>query len=142
MIPCCTRVICQDSEVAPSAESNRNVDLIVTDLGGTMVKTDDAIIAAVKQPATERTIYIGDTDHDVRQARQAGVIAAVVKTGGKALNHLHRIEAERPDHLLDSWPDLGNATCAPNRRRDRPVSPQRRRLRFRRAGRHDRWCYS
>jgi phosphoglycolate phosphatase len=56
--------------------------------------------------APERTIYIGDTDHDVRQARHAGVRAAVVKTGGQARNHLHKIEAEDPDHLLDAWPDL------------------------------------
>ena len=56
--------------------------------------------------APQRTIYIGDTDHDVRQARKAGVIAAVVKTGGQARKHLHKIEAEDPDHLLTSWPDL------------------------------------
>ncbi len=54
----------------------------------------------------ERTIYIGDTDHDVRQARKAGVISAVVKTGGQAIKHLDKIEAESPDHLLESWPDL------------------------------------
>ncbi len=53
-----------------------------------------------------RTIYIGDTDHDVRQARKAGVRAAVVKTGGQARKYLHKIEAEKPDHLLPSWPDL------------------------------------
>jgi phosphoglycolate phosphatase len=33
----------------------------------------------------KRTIYIGDTDHDVRQAKRAGVISAVVKTGGQAV---------------------------------------------------------
>ncbi len=54
----------------------------------------------------ERTIYIGDTDHDVRQARKAGVISAVVKTGGQAIKHLDKIEVESPDHLLESWPDL------------------------------------
>jgi phosphoglycolate phosphatase len=30
----------------------------------------------------DRTIYIGDTDHDVRQAKKAGVLSAAVKTGG------------------------------------------------------------
>ena len=56
--------------------------------------------------APGRTIYVGDTDHDVRQARKAGVLAAAVQTGGQALNHLHKIQAERPHHLLDSFADL------------------------------------
>ncbi len=66
------------------------------------------IIALVEEfgIARERTIYIGDTDHDVRQAKKAGVISAVVQTGGQALKHLDRIQAEHPDHLLDSWPGL------------------------------------
>lgn len=66
-------------------------------------------IAALVQEfgvAPERTIYIGDTDHDVRQARQAGVISAAVKTGGQAQNYLHKIQAESPDHLLASWPKV------------------------------------
>jgi len=62
--------------------------------------------------APQRTIYIGDTDHDVRQARKAGVRAAAVKTGGQARKHLHKIEAEQPDHLLASWPDLLNVVTA------------------------------
>ncbi|MBP7052616.1 MAG: HAD family hydrolase [Phycisphaerae bacterium] len=66
------------------------------------------IVALVKEfhvdPA--RTIYIGDTDHDVRQGRRAGVVSAVVKTGGQALKHLDKIQAENPEHLLASWPDL------------------------------------
>ena len=56
--------------------------------------------------APGRTIYIGDTDHDVRQARRAGVVSAVVKTGGQAVKHLDRIQAQKPDHLLAAWPDL------------------------------------
>lgn len=56
--------------------------------------------------APERTIYIGDTDHDVRQARKAGVISAAVQTGGQAVKHLDKIQAEAPTHLLDAWPDL------------------------------------
>jgi len=56
--------------------------------------------------APERTIYIGDTDHDVRQGKKAGVISAVVKTGGQAIRHLDKIEAENPVHLLDAWPRL------------------------------------
>ena len=56
--------------------------------------------------AAERTIYIGDTDHDVRQARKAGVVSAVVKTGGQAVKHLDKIEAENPHHLFDAWPAL------------------------------------
>ena len=59
--------------------------------------------------APQRTIYVGDTDHDVRQAKKAGVRAAAVKTGGQAVKHLHRIQAETPDHLLNAWPDLHNA---------------------------------
>lgn len=58
--------------------------------------------------APGRTIYIGDTDHDVRQAKRAGVISAVVKTGGQAVKHLDKIQAENPDHLLNAWPDLRN----------------------------------
>ena len=61
--------------------------------------------------APERTIYIGDTDHDVRQAKKAGVISAVVKTGGQAVNHLDKIQAENPDHLLDAWPGLCELMC-------------------------------
>jgi len=53
--------------------------------------------------APKRTIYIGDTDHDVRQAKKAGLISAVVKTGGQAIKHLDKIEAENPAHLLDAW---------------------------------------
>lgn len=66
------------------------------------------IIALVEEFGVDpkRTIYIGDTDHDVRQARRAGVISAVVKTGGQAVRHLDRIVAENPDHLLTSWPGL------------------------------------
>jgi phosphoglycolate phosphatase len=66
------------------------------------------IIALVEEfgVAPGRTIYIGDTDHDVRQARRAGVVSAVVKTGGQAVKRLDRIEAENPDHLLAAWPDL------------------------------------
>ncbi len=56
--------------------------------------------------APERTIYIGDTDHDIRQAKKAGVISAVVKTGGQAVKHLDKIQAENPAHLLDAWPGL------------------------------------
>lgn len=68
----------------------------------------EGIIALVKEFGVDpkRTIYIGDTDHDVRQARRAGVVAAVVKTGGQAVKHLDRIQAENPDHLLDAWPGL------------------------------------
>jgi phosphoglycolate phosphatase-like HAD superfamily hydrolase len=61
----------------------------------------------------QRTIYIGDTDHDVRQAKKAGVISAVVKTGSQAVEHLDKIQAEHPDHLLDSWPDLRGVVQAP-----------------------------
>jgi phosphoglycolate phosphatase-like HAD superfamily hydrolase len=56
--------------------------------------------------ATGRTIYIGDTDHDVRQAKKAGVVSAVVKTGGQAVKYLHKIEAQNPRYLLDSFADL------------------------------------
>jgi len=68
----------------------------------------EGIVALVKEFGVDpkRTIYIGDTDHDVRQARRAGVVAAVVKTGGQAIRHLDRIVAENPDHLLDAWPGL------------------------------------
>jgi phosphoglycolate phosphatase len=66
------------------------------------------IVALVKEFGVDpsRTIYIGDTDHDVRQGRRAGVVSAVVKTGGQAVKHLDKIQAENPDHLLASWPDL------------------------------------
>jgi phosphoglycolate phosphatase len=62
----------------------------------------------VEEFATDpaRTVYIGDTDHDVRQAKKAGVISAVVQTGGQALNHLDKIQAATPHHLLPAWPDL------------------------------------
>jgi phosphoglycolate phosphatase-like HAD superfamily hydrolase len=56
----------------------------------------------------DRTIYIGDTDHDVRQAKKAGVISAVVRTGGQAVKHLDKIQAEGPDYVLDAWPGLCN----------------------------------
>ena len=59
-----------------------------------------------------RNVDLIVTDHDVRQARKAGVRAAVVKTGGQARKHLHKIEAEKPDHLLPSWPDLLNIVTA------------------------------
>jgi phosphoglycolate phosphatase len=53
-----------------------------------------------------RTIYIGDTDHDVRQAKKAGVISAVVQTGGQAVHHLPKIQAQDPDHVLTSFANL------------------------------------
>jgi phosphoglycolate phosphatase len=66
------------------------------------------IMALVKEfgVAPDRTIYIGDTDHDVRQAQKAGVLSAVVKTGGQAVKYLHRIQAQKPDHLLGSFAGL------------------------------------
>ncbi len=54
----------------------------------------------------ERTIYIGDTDHDVRQAKKAGVLAAAVPTGGQAVKYLHKIQAQNPHYLLDSFAGL------------------------------------
>ncbi len=57
--------------------------------------------------APSRTIYIGDTDHDVRQAKKAGVLSAVVKTGGQAIKYLHKIQAQNPHHLLHSFASLG-----------------------------------
>jgi phosphoglycolate phosphatase len=59
-----------------------------------------------------RTVYIGDTDHDVRQAKKAGVISAVVQTGGQAKTHLDKIQAEHPDHLLESFADLRAVVCS------------------------------
>lgn len=66
------------------------------------------IVALVEQfrVAPDRTICIGDTDHDVRQGRKASVIATVVQTGGQAVKHLDKIQAENPDHLLPAWPHL------------------------------------
>jgi phosphoglycolate phosphatase len=66
------------------------------------------ITALVKEfgALPERTIYIGDTDHDVRQAKKAGVVSAVVKTGGQAVKYLHKIEAQNPRYLLDSFAGL------------------------------------
>ena len=78
--------------------------MIITDLGGTLVKTDEAIMAAVRRAAGESGIpegyadpvydvfgtSIGDTDHDIHQARRAGVLSAVVQTGGQAVKYLHK----------------------------------------------------
>ncbi len=66
------------------------------------------IVSLVKEfgVAPERTIYVGDTDHDVRQARKAGVVSAVVQTGGQAVKHLDKIRSQAPAFLLDSFPAL------------------------------------
>jgi phosphoglycolate phosphatase len=66
------------------------------------------ITALVKEfgVAPDRTIYIGDTDHDVRQAKRAGVLAAAVKTGGQAVKYLPKIQAQNPHYLLDSFTGL------------------------------------
>ena len=56
--------------------------------------------------APERTVYVGDTDHDIRQAKKAGVVSAAVQTGGQAVKHLDKIQAEAPHHLLPAWPHL------------------------------------
>jgi phosphoglycolate phosphatase len=66
------------------------------------------IVALVREfgVSPSRTIYIGDTDHDVRQAKKAGVLSAVVQTGGQAVHHLARIQAESPRYLLPSFADL------------------------------------
>ncbi len=67
------------------------------------------IMALVREfgVAPERTIYIGDTDHDVRQAKKAGVLSAAVQTGGQAVKYLHKIQAQNPHYLLDSFAGLG-----------------------------------
>ena len=52
------------------------------------------------------TIYIGDTDHDVRQARKSGVLSAAVKTAGQAVKYLPKIQAQNPHYLLDSFAGL------------------------------------
>ena len=104
---------------------DRRIDLIVTDLGGTLVKTDEAIMAAVCRAAGELGIpegyadpvyavfgtSSGDTDHDVRQAKKAGVLSAVVKTGGQAVKYLHKIQAQNPHYLLDSFAGLCAMIC-------------------------------
>ncbi len=66
------------------------------------------ITALVKEfgVVSDRTIYIGDTDHDVRQAKKAGVVSAVVRTGGQAVKYLHKIQAQTPHYLLDSFASL------------------------------------
>ncbi len=66
------------------------------------------IVALVKEfgVSPARTIYVGDTDHDVRQAQKAGVISAVVQTGGQAQKHLPKIQSQSPRHLLRSFADL------------------------------------
>jgi phosphoglycolate phosphatase-like HAD superfamily hydrolase len=73
------------------------------------------IIALVEEfgVAPGRTLYVGDTDHDVRQARKAGVVSAVVKTGGQAVRHLDKIRAENPDHLLDRFDGLCRVAVLP-----------------------------
>ncbi len=100
--------------------NSRSIDLIVTDLGGTLVKTDGAIMAAVRRAAGQLQIpagyadpvydvfgtSIGDTDHDVRQAKKAGVLSAAVQTGGQAVKYLHKIQAQNPHYLLDSFTGL------------------------------------
>jgi phosphoglycolate phosphatase-like HAD superfamily hydrolase len=48
----------------------------------------------------------GDAHDDARQARKAGVIPAVVQTGGQVVQHLHKIQAESPHHLLASFAGL------------------------------------
>ena len=114
------------SQVLESELSNNSgIDLIVTDLGGTLVKTDDAIMAAVRRAVGELAIpdgyadpvydgfgtSIGDRDHDVRQAKKAGVLSAVVKTGGQAAKYLHKIQAQNPRYLLDSFAGLCGGVC-------------------------------
>ncbi len=66
------------------------------------------ITASIKEfgVGPDRTIYIGDTDHDVRQAKKAGVVSAAVKTGGQAVKYLHKIQAQHPGYLLDSFTGL------------------------------------
>ncbi len=66
------------------------------------------ITALVKEfgALPDRTIYIGDTDHDVRQAKKAGVLSAAVQTGGQAVKYLHKIQAQDPHYLLDSFGGL------------------------------------
>jgi phosphoglycolate phosphatase-like HAD superfamily hydrolase len=102
------------------SDRGRKIDLIVTDLGGTLVKTDEAIMAAVRRAAEQLQIpegyadpvydvfgtSIGDTDHDVRQAQRAGVLSAAVQTGGQAVKSLRKIRAQNPDYLLDSFARL------------------------------------
>ncbi len=63
------------------------------------------IAALVKEfgALPDRTIYIGDTDHDVRQAKKAGVLSAAVQTGGQAVKYLHKIQAQNPQYLLESF---------------------------------------
>ncbi len=91
----------------PEEESSsaRQVDLVVMDLGRTLVKMDEAIMATVRRVAGELAIpegyadpvykvfgtSIGDTDHDVRQAVKC----------------LHKIQAQHPHYLLDSFAGLG-----------------------------------
>jgi len=62
-----------------------------------------------KDTSTARTIvtsYIGDTDHNIRQAKKAGVLSAAVQTGGQAVKYLHKIQAQNPRYRLDSFAGL------------------------------------
>ena len=83
-------------------------------LFGTIVTSDDleaskpdpapvvAALASVGEPAGA-TLFVGDSPHDIAAGRDAGTRTAACLWGPFARDVL---AAERPDHFLDSFPDL------------------------------------
>ncbi len=88
----------------PEAEGYGVKDLFNPIVGGARDKTQ-AIRKIVDGTdiAPQQTLYIGDTTHDIRSARRAGVHSAGICTGYHGRDQL---AAENPDHLLECLSDL------------------------------------
>lgn len=57
----------------------------------------------------ERSIYVGDTDSDVKMAKNAGVVSVAVKTGAQPKDILLKSE---PEYCIDSLCDLPDQVLA------------------------------
>jgi pyrophosphatase PpaX len=66
----------------------------------------EALLLALERLGTDvaDAAYVGDSPFDIRAAKAAGMLAVAVAWGG--IHPLSRLEAERPDHVVDAPQEL------------------------------------
>jgi len=114
---------------APEKESNqgRRIGLIITDLGGTLVKTDEAIMAAVRRAAGELGIPAGYTNpvYDVFGTSIWEYIHAYLPEGHKdRTNDCHKLHWRHRPRCSPGQEGRRPLRRRENRRPGRQVPPQ------------------
>ena len=77
--------------------------LVVCDLDGTLIDSDEALLAPFLALGVEREaiVFLGDTDHDRRCAAAAGVPFALAGWNPRATAEPGDLVLHRPEQVLD-----------------------------------------